>query len=125
MIIGGVIGFGCTLSVKLAGGAGEELGIVGATLICMAVFGAVIAYVMVMISYIKLRFSRPDLPRPYKSPLGIPGAALGAILALAALAHTFSMDESRTAVISVAVFVAVAISYFLFYSRHHLVAQAR
>jgi ethanolamine permease len=124
LIVGGVIGFGCTLSVKLFGGEGEELGVVGATLINMAVFGAVIAYVMVMVSYIKLRFSRPDLPRPYKSPLGIPGAALGAVLALAALAATFSSEAYRPAVISVAVFVAVAIAYFLLYSRHHLVAQA-
>jgi amino acid transporter len=34
--------------------------------ILMAVFGATISYVLMMLSHIKLRLSRPELPRPYK-----------------------------------------------------------
>jgi ethanolamine permease len=79
---------------------------------------------MVMSSYIKLKHSRPELPRPYRSPLGVPGAVLGTILAMTALAATFASREYRPAVVSMAVFVALAIAYFLLHSRHHLVAQA-
>jgi amino acid transporter len=57
----------------------------GAALLNMAVFGAVISYSIVMVSYIKLKLTRPDLPRPYKSPLGIAGAVVGTLLALLAL----------------------------------------
>jgi len=121
LVIGGIAGLGCNVVQKLAGIQAEA---VGATLINMAVFGAVIAYVMVMVSYIKLRHSRPELPRPYLSPLGIGGAVVGTALALTALAATFASQQYRTAVVSVAVFVALAIVYFLVHSRHHLVAQA-
>ena len=92
----------------------------------MAVFGAVISYAMVMVSYIVLRFTRPEseLPRPYKSPLGIPGATLGAVLSIGALAATFSVSDFRPGVWGVAVFLLVGLIWFLGYSRHHLVAQA-
>ena len=97
---------------------------IAGTLLYMAVFGAVISYGMVMISYIKLRISQPDLPRPYRSPLGIPGAALGAALSLLALVACFFQPDYRPAVVAVSLFLLVSILYFFFYSRHHLVAQA-
>ncbi len=118
-VLGALIGFCCTVVIELTGGKG-----VGAALLNMAVFGAVISYTMVMLSYIKLRISRPNLLRPYRSPLGIPGAALGAVLSIVALFATFSVEDYRSAVIGVAVFLAVGIVYFLLYSRHRLVAQA-
>jgi ethanolamine permease len=97
---------------------------IAGTLLYMAVFGAVISYAMVMISYIKLKLTRPDLPRPYRSPLGIPGAALGAVLSLVALVACFFQPDYRPAVVGVSLFLLIAIAYFFLYSRHHLVAQA-
>ena len=90
----------------------------------MAVFGAVISYALVMLSYIRLRATRPELPRPYRSPLGVPGAALGALLSIVALAATFYTEEYRPAVYGVAIFVGLALLYYLLYSRTRLVAQA-
>jgi ethanolamine permease len=119
LILGAVIGLLCTVAIQATGGKG-----VGAALLNMAVFGAVISYTMVMLSYIKLRISRPDLPRPYKSPLGIPGAVVGTLLSVVAMFATFATPDYRPAVIGVAVFVGVGILYFLLYSRHRLVAQA-
>jgi ethanolamine permease len=121
LILGGVVGLFCAFLVDWTGG---EEGVVQPTLISMTVFGAVISYILVMCSYLKLRWSRPDLPRPYKSPLGVPGAVIGVVLALIALAACFSTPEYRTGVWGVAVFLAVAILFFWFHSRHHLVAQA-
>lgn len=119
LIFGAVIGLACTTVIQIAG-----QGVVGAALLNMAVFGAVISYALVMVSYIKLKLSRPDLLRPYQSPLGIPGAAIGAVLAIVALFACFSDPGYRPAVWGVAIFLIASILYFLFYSRKKLVAQA-
>jgi ethanolamine permease len=99
-------------------------GTVGAALLNMAVFGAVLSYALVMASYIKLRISRPELPRPYRSPLGIPGAALGTVLAVVALLACFSVDAYRPGVWGVLLFLLAALLFFWVYSSKHLVAQA-
>jgi ethanolamine permease len=118
--VGAVIGLICIIVNAFISDAED----VGAALLNMAVFGAVISYAMVMFSYIKLRISRPELPRPYRSPLGIPGAVVGAVLSLMALAATFSIADYRPAVAGVALFVMAGVIYFVVYSRHRLVAQA-
>lgn len=119
LLLGAVVGFGCAVLIHYFA---ERA--VGAALLNMAVFGAVISYTMVMLSYIKLRISRPDLPRPYRSPLGIPGAAIGAVLSIVALGATFAVEDYRPAVYATGLFLLAGIVYFLVYSRHHLVAQA-
>jgi len=119
LILGGVIGFVIAVILDQV-----DIPLIGAALLNMAVFGAVISYTAVMLSYIKLKNSRPDLPRPYVSPLGNFGASLGAVLALTALFACFANSDYRPGVYGVAVFLIVAILYFAFYSRSHLVAQA-
>jgi ethanolamine permease len=124
LILGGVIGFGCALVIDLTKDDAGQDSLVGASLLNMAVFGAVISYTMVLLSYIKLRVTRPDLDRPYRSPLGIPGAAVGVILSLIAMAATLAQDDLRPAVVGVAIFLVIGLLYYLAYSRHRLVAQA-
>jgi ethanolamine permease len=119
LILGAVVGFICAVIINASGSSA-----VGAVLLNMSVFGAVLSYVLVLFSYIKLKISRPDLPRPYKSPLGIWGAAIGAVLAILALFACFSVPAYRPGVWGVAIFLVVAILYFLLYSRNRLVAQA-
>ncbi len=120
LILGAVVGFVLAVILNSVGGTST----VGAALLTMAVFGAVISYAAVMISYIKLKSSRPDLPRPYKSPLGVPGAAVGAVLAIIALVACFAEPTYQPGVLGVAAFLAVCILYFAVYSRVRLVAQA-
>ncbi len=119
LIVGGVVGFVMAIILDLYGS-----GIVGAALLNMAVFGAVISYAVVMASFVKLRKSRPDLVRPYRSPLGIPGAYVGMILAIIALAACFSNTDYIPAVYGVALFLVIGMVYFALYSRTRLVAQA-
>ena len=52
---------------------------VGAVLLNMAVFGAVISYIMQCLAFIILRKQRPDLDRPYRSPIGNVGAVIALI----------------------------------------------
>lgn len=120
LILGAIVGFACAVVIELAGDKSP----VGKSLLSMAVFGAVISYAMVMLSYIKLRITRPNMNRPYRSPLGIPGAVVGLVLSLIALLATFADKDARPGVWGVAVFLVIGIIYYLLYSRHHLVAQA-
>jgi ethanolamine permease len=119
LVLGGLVGLGCAVVIDHFG-----KGFLGAALVNMAVFGAVISYILVMCSYIKLAWSQPDLARPYRSPLGVPGAAVGALLAFTSLFACFSVEDYRPGVWGVAIFLAAAILYFGLHSRHHLVAQA-
>jgi ethanolamine permease len=120
LLAGGVVGLAAVFVIDAFGSTSK----VGAALLNMAVFGAVISYALVMLSYIKLKVSRKDLPRPYLSPLGIPGAVVGAVLAILALFACFANPDFRPAVWATATFLLVAVVYFLIYSRVRLVAQA-
>ncbi len=120
LVLGAVIGLVTAAILNRVGGTST----VGAALLTMAVFGAVISYAAVMISYIRLKVARPELKRPYLSPLGIPGAAVGAALAIVALFASFAEPTYRPGVYGVLIFLLVAIGYFAIHSRLHLVAQA-
>ncbi|MCK4087103.1 ethanolamine permease [Acinetobacter radioresistens] len=107
IIIPGIIGFALSLT-------GE-----GDLLILMAVFGATISYVLMMLSHIKLRLSRPDMDRPYKTPGGIVTSGIALILALIAVIAGFLVDP-KVWFMAAGIYIAFII-YFLVYSRHRLV----
>jgi len=109
LIIPGVIGFLLSLT-------GE-----GDLMITMAVFGATISYGLMMLSHIVLRFKEPDLERPFKTPGGIVTTSIALILSIGAFISTFVV--SLDAAIWSAIFYAILVAYFAFYSRHHLVAS--
>jgi ethanolamine permease len=54
----------------------------------------------------------------------VPGAVVGVVLSLVALAATRAVPANRSAVIGAAIFFAVMIAYFALYSARRLVAQA-
>ena len=108
IIIPGIIGFMLSLT-------GE-----GDLLILMAVFGATISYVLMMMAYIKLKISKPDMPRPYQAPGGIITASIALVLAAIAVVAGFVVDP-KVWLMAAAIY-AVFIVYFLLYSRNQLVA---
>jgi ethanolamine permease len=125
LLIGAALGLGCAILIHTAEQQGDgQQHTVGAALLNMAVFGAVVSYTLVMVSFISLRLKRPDLPRPYRSALGIPGAVLGLTLSLVALLACFNDASYRPAVIGTAIFLAIGLAYYFLYSRSRLVAQA-
>jgi ethanolamine permease len=85
---------------------------VGAALLNMAVFGALLSYTLVLCSYVRLKRTRPDLPRPYRSPLGSGGATVGITLALICLAATFAAPAFRPGVAGTAVFVVAMLAWY-------------
>ena len=88
----------------------------------MATASSSVSYVLMMVSHIVLRFREPDLPRPYRTPGGVVTTGIALVLAVAAVIATFAVDPIAAG-ITAAIFV-VALGYFWFYSRHHLVASA-
>ncbi|HYI97684.1 MAG TPA: amino acid permease, partial [Bryobacteraceae bacterium] len=94
LIAGSVLGFSAAIAIRVSGPSGS----VGATLLNMAVFGAVLAYILQMASYILLRKKAPGLARPYVSPLGIPGAVIAALLAGITLMALFLNPDYRIGV---------------------------
>jgi ethanolamine permease len=94
---------------------------VGAALLNMAVFGAVLSYTLQMLSYILLRRRLPDIERPYRSPLGIPGAVVALLISLTTLAALFVADAGyRAAVLGALVWYAAGLAWFALVGRHRL-----
>jgi ethanolamine permease len=119
LVLGAVVGFVLTVILDRA-----ENTSLGGALLTMAVFGATISYALVMLTYVVWRRRRPDMERPYRSPLGVPGAGVGLAISLVALAATMAIAENRPGVVGTAIFVAVMFAYYWFYSRHRLVANS-
>jgi ethanolamine permease len=94
---------------------------VGAALLYMAVFGAVISYIMQCASFVLLRNNMPNIQRPFRSPLGEPGAIVAGIIAFAALVAILVNDDYRPGVYGVLIFYLVSIAYFAIAGRHRLV----
>ncbi|CAM2740450.1 ethanolamine permease [Mycobacterium intermedium] len=110
LIVPGLIGFGLSLTGK------------GDLLLNMAVFGATLSYVLIMVSHVVLRRRAPEMHRPYRTPGGIATTGFALVVATLALIATFLVDIVAT-VCCLAVFAAFLL-YFGAYSRHRLVANA-
>jgi ethanolamine permease len=118
LVVGAALGYGVAFAIHTLGGDHP----VGAVLINMAVFGAVIAYALQMLSFILLRVRLPQLERPYVSPLGVPGAVLALVIALVTLVALFVADPIyQKVVIGTAIWFAAGLAYFGLYGRHRLV----
>ena len=110
LVVPGIVGFLLSLTGQ------------GATLLNMAVFGAALSYVLMMVSHIVLRRREPDMPRPYRTPGGVWTTGFALVIAVIAVIATFLVD-SVAALCTLGAF-ALFMAYFGFYSRHHLVASA-
>jgi ethanolamine permease len=117
LIAGSVLGYIAALIIFIAG----ENSTVGAVLLNMAVFGAVLAYILQMASFIRLRLLFPRIARPYHSPLGLAGAAAAIVISMATLFTLFLNRDYRPGVIGAAIWFLLGIAYFAFYGRTQLV----
>jgi ethanolamine permease len=94
---------------------------VGAALLVMAVFGAVISYFMQMVSFVLLRQKLPNIERPYRSPVGNAGAIVAAIIALVSFVSLFFNEDYRPGVIGTVIWFAIGVIYFAVRGRNQLV----
>ncbi|OMC39045.1 ethanolamine permease [Mycobacterium sp. GA-1841] len=110
LVVPGVVAFALSLT-----GHGDLI-------LNMAVFGAALSYVLMMISHIVLRVREPEMPRPYRTPGGVVTTGFALIVAVVALIATFLVNP-LAAGLCLAVFAAFML-YFALYSRHRLVANS-
>jgi len=74
-----------------------------------------------MVSFILLRRNFPHIDRPYRSPLGIPGAALAIVVSVATLVMLFLNSDYRLGVGGAALWFLCGILYFASYARKRLI----
>ncbi len=122
LIAGAVIGYVLSLVIYFAGQSENAVAgkIVGA-LLYMAVFGAVISYFMQCLAFIILRRKLPNIARPYRSPVGVWGAAIAGAIALVALVSLFLNEDYRPGVYGTLVYFVIGVIYFAVRGRHKLV----
>ncbi len=127
MIAGATLGLVVMLAIWFVnggGGPGEtQLGddIIGSVLLNMAVFGAMLSYIMQALSFIILRRNQPNIERPFRSPVGIPGAVLTIIIAAVTLFYQLQDPNFFKGVIWVILWCAVGVVYFALVGRHKLI----
>lgn len=117
LVAGAALGFAAALAIRMT----PQGGAVGAVLLNMAVFGAVLAYVLQMASFILLRARFPEMARPYRSPAGIAGAAFAAGIAALTLWTLFRNADYNKGVIGAAIWFLLGISYYAAYARSRLI----
>jgi ethanolamine permease len=116
LLLGGIVGYGIAWWINESTGTNT-----GAALLTMAVFGAVISYFMQMLSFIILRRKLPDIDRPYRSPVGIWGAAIAGVIALVSLVSLYLDKTYRPGVVGTAIWFVLGLLYFAIAGRHKLV----
>ncbi|MCP3919912.1 MAG: ethanolamine permease [bacterium] len=116
LIAGAVVGFVVALVLHF-----QQDGLVGAALLNMAVFGAVIAYVMQMIAFVRLRRDLPHIERPYVSRTGVPGAVLAGVIATIILVYLLYDESYRPGIVGCLLWFLAGIGYFAVRGRHGLV----
>jgi ethanolamine permease len=121
MMTGSAVGFAIMLAIWLAQGAEQGAATIGNILLNMAVFGAMFSYILQAVSFILLRRNRPDIERPYVSPLGIGGAVVTILIAAVTLFYQVQDPNFYKGVVWVAVWFAVGIAYFALAGRHRLI----
>ncbi len=118
LVVGAVIGVLVLIFVDATGGAG---GTAGATALNIAIWGAVVSYIMQMISFVILRRKFPNAKRPYKSPTGVPGAIVAGVIAFGAFLGILTNSVFATAVVTFLVIFVVGVILVALVGRHSLV----
>ncbi|GHF16073.1 amino acid permease [Pseudolysinimonas yzui] len=122
LVVGAVFGFVALVVVDVLARTNEGAGgVAGAIVLNIAVWGAVFAYFAQMVSFIILRRRFPNANRPYKSPWGIPGAAIAALIALSIFVGLLVQEPYRIAIVAIIAVYLLVLLGFAIYGRHRLV----
>lgn len=124
LLVGGVVGFAALVLLDYltaTDATGQVSGVAGAIILNIAVWGAMLAYLMQMVSFIILRVKHPELDRPYRSPWGLGGATVAGLIAALAFVGFLLNEAFRPAIYAIIIVYAVFLLYFALVGRHNLV----
>jgi len=91
-------------------------------IITIAVFGALVLYIISLITIFALRKNHPHMARPFKTPFYPVAPAIGLVIAVVAFAAVIYYNQSL-ALIFGAIMAAAFVYYKLFASKDALVEQ--
>lgn len=115
LVVGAVIGLAAIIVVDNVGGTAGDI------ILNIAVWGAVIAYVLQMVSYVMLRRKFPNAARPYVSPVGVPGAVVAGAIAVLTFVGILFNEAYRPAVVAIAIAFVLGLALFALFGRHRLI----
>ena len=123
LVVGAVIGFIAIVVLDVLGKIDAEgVGAVaGAIIINIAVWGAVVAYFLQMVSFVILRRKFATAQRPYVSPWGVPGAVSAAAIAALVFAGLLLNPAYQPAILAIAIVYILILIGFAVWGRHRLV----
>ena len=110
LIVGAVIGYAAALAIHIVDPATWT----AKALLNMAIFGAIISCAAQCLSFILLRRRLPDIDRPFRSPLGVPGAAIALAISLVILVVLAADPEFRSGAIGMAIWYLLGLACFYF-----------
>ena len=116
IVVASVIGYVALVVAELStpgGGGGLVLNI--------AVWGAVVSYMLQMVSFVLLRRKYPNAERPYKSPWGLAGAWIAGIIGLAIFVGEILNPALWSAIIVMVIIYAIGLVLFATVGRKNLV----
>ena len=123
LVVGGVIGF-VLLVVVDAITATADKGVsaaAGAIELNIAIWGAVVSYLMQMIAFVVLRRRFTNAVRPYKSPTGVVGAVIAGVISLAIFIAFLFNPGYQIAIAAIAVVYIIGLIVFAVWGRKRLV----
>jgi ethanolamine permease len=120
LLTGSALGLAIMMTLWFALGGKAAAPVTGSVLLNMAVFGAMLSYILRAISFIVLRRRNPDMPRPFTSPFGQYGAA--AVIAISVVTLFFQLQDPNFSkgVLWVILWFAAGCAYFTLRGRHRL-----
>ena len=121
LIAGSAVALAIMLALWFGMGAEKGAAVIQGMLLNMAVAGAMLSYFLQAASFLVLRARWPDLPRPYRSPLGIAGAVLTLVIAAVTLTYQLLDPVFVAGVLGVGVWFALGIAWFALVGRNRLV----
>jgi ethanolamine permease len=124
LLVGGLIGLAALVLLDYLTATdttGAISGVAGAIILNIAVWGAMLAYLMQMVSFIILRVKHPELERPYRSPWGVGGATVSGLIAALAFVGFLLNPTFLPAIYAIIVVYVLFLGYFALIGRHNLV----
>ena len=122
LLVGAIIGFVALVVLDVLAELNQGAGaLAGAIVLNIAVWGAVVAYFLQLVSYIILRKKHPHLNRPYRSPWGVLGAVTAAIIAALIFVGFLLNPTYLPAIVAIVIVYAIILIGFAFHYRHRLV----
>ena len=121
LLAGSAVALAIMFALWFGMGAERGAAVIQGMLLNMAVAGAMLSYLLQAVSFLVLRARLPGLARPYRSPMGVAGAAITIVIAAVTLVYQLLDPVFAAGVLGVGAWFAVGLAWFGLIGRHRLV----